>query len=86
MEAFDTVSRPPREASGSRPPQPAPLRFIPDRAQYTIYALALAASICIWFIAIRSPLWLDETVSIFLIKGGFAGIRARQVWPDSPTY
>ena len=86
MEAFDTVSRPPREASGSRPPQPATLRFIPDRAQYTIYALALAASISIWFIAIRAPLWLDETVSIFLIKGGFAGIRARQVWPDSPTY
>jgi hypothetical protein len=51
-----------------------------------MYALALAAAISIWFLAIRAPLWLDETVSIFLIKGGFAGIRARQVWPDSPTY
>jgi hypothetical protein len=90
LEVFDTVSRPPGkasgEASGSRPPEPAVLRSIPDRVQYTIYAVTLAASIAIWFIAIRAPLWLDETVSIFLIKGGFAGIRARQVWPDSPTY
>jgi 4-amino-4-deoxy-L-arabinose transferase-like glycosyltransferase len=59
---------------------------IPDRVQYTIYALALAVSISIWFIAIRAPLWLDETVSIYLIQGGFAGIMSRQVWPDAPTY
>jgi Dolichyl-phosphate-mannose-protein mannosyltransferase len=54
--------------------------------QYTIYALALAASISIWFIPIRAPLWLDETVSIYLIQGGLAGIMSRQVWPDAPTY
>ena len=54
--------------------------------QYTIYGLALAVSIAIWFIAIRAPLWLDETVSIYLIQGGFAGIMSRQVWPDAPTY
>ena len=86
MEVFDTVSRPPTEASKSRLPRAAVFRAIPDRVQYTLYAVALAASIAIWFIAFRAPLWLDETVSIFLIKGGFAGIRARQVWPDSPTY
>ena len=57
----------------------------PSRVQYAIYALALALSISIWFIAIRAPLWLDETVSIFLIQGGFAGIMSRQVWPDSPA-
>jgi hypothetical protein len=54
--------------------------------QYTIYGLALAVSIAIWFIAIRAPLWLDETVSIYLTQGGFAGIMSRQVWPDAPTY
>jgi 4-amino-4-deoxy-L-arabinose transferase-like glycosyltransferase len=32
------------------------------------------------------PLWLDETVSIYLIQGGLAGIMSRQVWPDAPTY
>jgi hypothetical protein len=62
------------------------LRSIPDRVQYTIYGLALAVSIAIWFIAIRAPLWLDETVSIYLTQGGFAGIMSRQVWPDAPTY
>ena len=46
----------------------------------------MPSSISIWFIAIRAPLWLDETVSIYLIQGGFAGIMSRQVWPDAPTY
>jgi uncharacterized membrane protein len=40
----------------------------------------------LFLIAIRAPLWLDETVSIYLIQGGFAGIMSRQVWPDAPTY
>ena len=61
-------------------------RSLPDSVQGTIYAVALAASIASWFIAIRSPLWLDETVSFYLIKGGFAGIMSRHVWPDSPIY
>jgi len=51
-----------------------------------IYVLALLISLSTWFIVIRAPLWLDETVSLFLIKGGFAGIMARQVWPDAPAY
>jgi Dolichyl-phosphate-mannose-protein mannosyltransferase len=54
--------------------------------QFKVYAMAFAASVSIWFIAIRAPLWLDETVSIFLIRGGFAGIMSRQVWPDAPAY
>ena len=56
------------------------------RQQYAIYALALAVSLSTWFIVIRAPLWLDETVSMFLIKGGWAGIMSRQVWPDAPAY
>jgi hypothetical protein len=59
---------------------------MPDRWQYTTYALALAVAISTWFIVIRAPLWLDETVSFYLIKGGFAGIMSRQVWPDAPAY
>src|SRR5271163_5325021 len=61
-------------------------RYILDRLQYPIYGLALALSISVWFVAIRAPLWLDETVSFFLIKGGFPGIMSRQVWPDAPAY
>ena len=81
LQASNTISKAPMDA----------IRWlrawsIPDRVQYAIYALALAGSISIWFIAIRAPLWLDETVSIYLIQGGFAGIMSRQVWPDAPTY
>jgi Dolichyl-phosphate-mannose-protein mannosyltransferase len=60
--------------------------ILPEGLQYTIYSLALAVAISTWFLVFRSPLWLDETVSMFLIKGGWAGIRSRQVWPDAPAY
>jgi len=69
-----------------REPQHAQSSSISLRAQYAVYALALAVSLSTWFIVIRAPLWLDETVSFFLIKGGFHGILSRQVWPDSPVY
>jgi hypothetical protein len=59
---------------------------LPEGSRSTIYALALAVAISTWFIEIRAPLWLDETVSMFLIKGGWAGIMSRQVWPDAPAY
>ena len=59
---------------------------LPGGVLSAIYALALAVAISTWFIEIRAPLWLDETVSMFLIKGGWAGIVSRQVWPDAPAY
>ena len=55
------------------------LLFIQDRVLYAIYALTLAVSISIWFIAVRAPLWLDETVSYWSISGGFRQIWARSV-------
>jgi hypothetical protein len=58
----------------------------PSRWPDAIYAFALAASVSLWFLAIRAPLWLDETVSMYLIQGGFSGIMSRQIWPDSPAY
>jgi hypothetical protein len=66
-------------ASGEHTPQSACV-------QCAAYVLALAVCVSTWFVAIRAPLWLDETVSFFLIKGGFAGIMSRQVWPDAPAY
>lgn len=86
MEAANTVSNVRTDAYRDREPLPAISRSIPDRLQHAIYGLVLAASISIWFIAIRAPLWLDETVSIYLIQGGLAGMMSRHVWPDSPTY
>jgi uncharacterized membrane protein YidH (DUF202 family) len=84
LEASKTISEAQTEASGWL--RPGSFRAIPERMQLAIYALAVALSISTWFIAIHAPLWLDETVSFFLIKGGFAGILSRQVWPDSPVY
>jgi uncharacterized membrane protein len=51
-----------------------------------MYALALVASISTWFLAIRAPLWLDETISFFVIKGRFSQILSRQGWPGVPAY
>ncbi len=56
------------------------------RLRSLVYSVALAGAFAIWFIAIRAPLWLDETVSMYLIQGGIAGMASRHVWPDSPTY
>jgi hypothetical protein len=84
LEASNTMLEAHTEASGKS--QPARFRFNPERAQFAVYALILAVSVSTWFIVIRAPLWLDETVSMFLIKGGWAGIRSRQVWPDAPAY
>ncbi len=53
-------------------------RPILDHAIFAIYALALAVSISVWLIAVRSPLWLDETGSYWQIDAGFWGIWARQ--------
>ena len=86
MEPLDTVSQAQREGNRKPQPQTVGLLSISERIQYPIYVLCLVVSISIWFVAIRAPLWLDETVSIFLIKGGFSGIMSRQVWPDAPAY
>jgi 4-amino-4-deoxy-L-arabinose transferase-like glycosyltransferase len=56
------------------------------RQRSLVYGLLLIAAFAIWLIAIRAPLWLDETVSIYLIQGGIKGMASRHVWPDSPTY
>jgi hypothetical protein len=59
---------------------------VQDGVRYAIYAVALGVSISTWFIALRAPLWLDETVSFFVIKGGFSEILPRQGWPGVPAY
>ena len=61
-------------------------RFTSQRFFYTLYAVAFAAAVSTWFVAARAPLWLDETVSFFLIKGGFTELFSRQGWPTIPAY
>lgn len=58
-----------------------------DGAFFAVYALAVALSISAWFVAVRAPLWLDETGTYWQINGGF-----QQIWPrqfmtlSSPEY
>ncbi|MDT7814445.1 MAG: hypothetical protein QOJ42_4361, partial [Acidobacteriaceae bacterium] len=86
MEALPTASGAQGQKAVASHTQAAGFGSGSDGIQYAIYLIILAVSISIWLFAIRTPLWLDETVSIYLIKGGFAGIISRQVWPDSPVY
>ena len=57
-----------------------------NRAQYAIYALALAVSISTWFIEIHAPLRLDETASYWQISKGFSEILSRQGSLSFPAY
>jgi hypothetical protein len=69
------------------PPAPrSSAALISDRVLYSIYAVATAVSVFLWFVAIRSPLWLDETHSFYVIKSGFFQIKSRVGWPIVPVY
>ena len=58
-----------------------------EQVGFFIYALAALVSLSVWFLAVRSPLWLDETVSYWSIAGGFRQIWARSLDANSfPAY
>ena len=58
-----------------------------DRIYSIAYALALVIAISIWFLAIRTPLWLDETGSYWHIYTGFSKIWASNFQcPETPAY
>jgi 4-amino-4-deoxy-L-arabinose transferase-like glycosyltransferase len=65
--------------------EPRATGVIPDRVTYWVYGASLAVAISIWFIAIRSPLWLDETGSYWVIKDGFGPIWSRHAL-EFPAY
>ena len=69
-EVADSIPGPTTSAETQLPP--------PARALNTVYAVALAASIALWFVAIRAPLWLDETSSYWQISAGFSQIMPRR--------
>ncbi|HTZ98309.1 MAG TPA: glycosyltransferase family 39 protein [Terriglobales bacterium] len=52
-----------------------------------IYPAALLASLSIWFLALRAPLWLDETLAYWQVSGGLAKVWTRsQLMPSSVGY
>ncbi len=51
------------------------------------YPVALVASFSIWFLAIRAPLWLDETLAYWQVSGGLAKVWSRSaLMPSSIGY
>jgi hypothetical protein len=52
-----------------------------EQLSVLIYALTVLVSLSVWFLAVRAPLWLDETASYWSISGGFGQIWARYGWP-----
>ncbi len=52
-----------------------------------VYPISLLASLSIWFLAIRAPLWLDETLAYWQVNGGFEKVWSRSVlMPSSIGY
>ena len=72
MEAVVASAEP---ASATRPKN--------DTWLAAVYGVALLASLSVWFLAIRAPLWTDETLSYWQIAGGFKQIWARSVQGNS---
>jgi hypothetical protein len=87
MEAPSSPSKLQVEKSQGTDALPGDPLFTYGHVVYTIYALAFAATISLWFIAIRAPLWIDETGTFWQICAGFS-----QIWPrhsltlSSPEY
>jgi uncharacterized membrane protein len=52
-----------------------------------VYPVSLLASLSIWFLAIRAPLWLDEALAYWQVNGGFWKIWSRSAqMPSSIGY
>ena len=87
MKALSSFSRDQIHAPGETYAHAGRPRFAQEYLVYAIYALALATSISLWFIALHAPLWVDETGGYWQINAGFW-----EIWPrhfltlSSPEY
>ena len=54
-----------------------------DTLLIVAYGAALLVSLSVWFLAVRAPLWTDETLSYWQIAGGFKQIWSRSVQGNS---
>ena len=65
---------------------PGSSNTVQDHVYSACYVFLLAGSFSVWFVAIRAPLWLDETLSFYVIRRGFGQIISRQGGLASPAY
>ena len=58
-----------------------------SRLARLVYPAALLATLSLWSIALRAPLWIDETLAYWQVSGGFAKIWSRSaLMPSSFAY
>jgi len=59
----------------------------PSGVSRFLYPAALLAALSIWTLALRAPLWLDETLAYWQVNGGFAKVWSRSaLMPSSIGY
>ncbi len=82
-----------REAESLDVAVATPTTMAPKLGEWTavagrlVYPALLLVSISIWFLAIRAPLWLDETLSYWQVSGGLAKVWSRSaLMPSSIGY
>src|SRR5271157_5706763 len=71
------------EVTPASPEAEATQRPKDDTVLAVAYGAALLVSLSIWFLAVRAPLWTDETLSYWQIAGGFKQIWSRSVQGNS---
>ena len=58
-----------------------------SRLATLVYPVSLLAAVSVWFLAIRAPLWLDETLAYWQVAGGFGKVWSRSaLMPSSIGY
>ncbi len=72
---LDAVAASPEVEATSRPMR--------DTWLAMAYGAAILVCLSVWFLAVRAPLWTDETLSYWQIAGGFKQIWARSVQGNS---
>ncbi len=70
-------------AAIASPEAQAASRPKPDVWLAAAYGVALVACFSVWFLAVRAPLWTDETLSYWQIAGGFKQIWVRSIQGNS---
>jgi len=71
------------EIGASKVEMPVESRPKCDKLLAAGYGLTLLISISVWFLAVRAPLWVDETLSYWQIASGFNQIWTRSIQGNS---
>ncbi len=87
VEAGTTAAESPEMIDATQSSLGARLQHWTSISAKVVYPLALLASLSIWLLAVRAPLWLDETLAYWQVAGGFGKVWSRSaLMPSSIGY